>query len=153
MEATGQLYLTSDMNVTLDANYRYKVALPEFAFVKKKGTMNTIFVNITAFAKSIEIEPTILIKIIGKKLSTRSTLSGIQGQHDTNIIKNIIYTFIQDFLLCKSCDKPEVKLKVSSSDKTRLKQKCKACGNKTYIERDVDTDIIELLCKHIQTKN
>ena len=78
----------------------------------------------------------LLIKIIGKTLSCRSGVdkSGhyyLHGEYAAEHVKTVVYTFIQKYLLCSSCDKPEVNLKYKNG---KIKQKCRACGSNVYLQ-------------------
>ena len=48
----------------------------------------------------------------------------LQGQYTNIQIKQIIYDFVQNYLLCIACDKPEINLKYKND---KIKQKCRAC--------------------------
>lgn len=72
MESNGFLYLTNDENILLDTSYRYKICLPEFQYIIKKGTKITIFTNIELFCKQLLIDNlTLILHYLGKKLSSR----------------------------------------------------------------------------------
>ncbi len=149
MEQNGKLYLTSDENVLFDNNYRYKISKPEIIYVNKKGTNITILDNFDKFCTELIFDKTLLIKIIGKQLSCKTGIDKstnkyyLQGTYTNEQIKNIIYDFIQKYLLCVNCDKPEIDLKYK---KEKLKQKCRACGNNTYLQNH-NPDIIHILEK------
>jgi translation initiation factor 5 len=139
MEANNHVYLTSDETVLFDANYRYKIRCLEYAFALKKGTQITILTNLTEFATQLQYQVTVLIKIIGKKLSCKTGIDKstnqyyLQGLYTPNQVNKIIYDFIKSYLLCSQCDKPEV---ILTTNKGVCKQKCKACGYKGYITGD-----------------
>lgn len=149
MEQSGSLYLTSDESVLFDTNYRYKISIIEIAYLTKKGTKITIITNLDRFAKELIFDKDILLRILGKKLSCKSGLDKatnnyyLQGEYTSKQIKDILYPFIQNYLLCCSCDKPEVNIKYK---RDKIKQKCKACGSKNYLEH-CDLDIINVLSK------
>jgi translation initiation factor 2 beta subunit (eIF-2beta)/eIF-5 len=136
MEQGNKVYLTSDENVLYDFNYRYVIPSLIYEIINNKGTKITILVNYINFCELLHFDKDILIKIIGKKLSCKagihktSNLYYLQGDFNKNTINNIIYEFIREYLLCNSCDKPEVKLKYK---KSQIRQKCCACGYKGYI--------------------
>lgn len=147
MEQYGKLYLTSDENVLLDMNYRYIISTIELDYVIKKGTKNTLLTNFEEFCKQLEFDKNILIKIIGKKLSCRSGIEKssnifyLVGEYRREEVKYVINNFIQNYLLCIECDKPEIILKYKNE---KIKQKCKACGRNDYIKNG-DEDIIKIL--------
>jgi translation initiation factor 5 len=148
MEQNGKLYLTSDESVLFDDNYRYKISQIQISHITKKGTKITILTNIDEFSRELMFDKNIIIRILGKKLSCKSGRNKnndyyLQGEYATNDVKNILYEFIQHYLLCSSCDKPEIDIKVK---KNMVKQKCRACGNNSYLDSN-DLDIVNILNK------
>ncbi len=148
MEQNGKLYLTSDESVLFDTNYRYKISLIDISYKIKKGTKITIITNMDKFSKELLFDKDILIRILGKKLSCKSGVDKtnnyyLQGEHSNEQINEILYGFIKEYLLCTMCDKPEVNI---SYKKNQIKQKCRACGNKSYLE-NCDIDTVHILSK------
>jgi translation initiation factor 2 beta subunit (eIF-2beta)/eIF-5 len=148
MEQNNILYLTSDESVLFDNNYRYKISTIEVAHVIKKGTKITQITNMDKFCKELLFDKTMLIRIIGKKLSCKSGVDKfntfyLQGDFSTNQIKQVVYDFITHYLLCVVCDKPEVRIKHKNN---KIKQKCNACGNNSYLEH-VDHIVLNILSK------
>jgi translation initiation factor 2 beta subunit (eIF-2beta)/eIF-5 len=74
-----------------------------------------------------------------------TNLNYLIGKYTEKEIKTIVYNFIQKYLLCVLCDKPEVILKYTND---KIKQKCKACGNKCFINNNNDDDIIQIIKKY-----
>lgn len=149
MEQNGKLYLTSDQSVLFDTNYRYKISVIEITHLIKKGTKITVLTNMDKFSKELIFDKNLLIRILGKKLSCKSGIDKttnnyyLQGEFSSQQIKEILYGFIKDYLLCSTCDKPEVEIKCKND---KIKQKCKACGNNSYLS-DCDIDIINIIPK------
>lgn len=146
MELHNKLYLTSDKTVLLDEHYRYKISVLEISTVIKKGTQITIINNLNSFCNELLFEPKLLIKIIGKTLSCKSGKDTtdnyyLQGLYSSDRIKEIVYSFIKNYLLCISCDKPEINLKYKNK---KIKQLCRACGNNTYLT-NIPDDLIHIL--------
>jgi translation initiation factor 2 beta subunit (eIF-2beta)/eIF-5 len=130
MQTSTHLYLTSNDEVLFDENYRYKVANLKYKNITRKGKSITLIENFDAFCNSIMFNKDVLIKIIGKKLSTRFGIDKPTNlfyvQCETTRIDEIVCEFIKNYLLCKVCDKPEIVLK---NKKGKLTQTCSACGN------------------------
>lgn len=149
MEHNGKLYLTRDETILYDTNYRYKISLLEISYVIKKGTKNTILLNMDKFSKELLFDANILMRILGKKLSCKNCIDKsnnnyyLQGEHSREQINDILYSFIKKYLLCTMCDKPEVNI---AYKKNKIRQKCRACGNKSYLE-NCDIDIEHILSK------
>ncbi len=150
MEQNKRLYLTSDQSVLLDPNYRYVISTMEYKKMNKKGTIITTLENLETFSKLLLFDKNILIKVIGKKLSCKTgvdkstKLYFLQGDYIPSHINEIIYEFIRNYLLCKLCDKPEINLKIKNN---KIRQKCKACGNKCYLENS-DEDVNNIIIKN-----
>lgn len=151
MEGNGKLYLTRDESVLFDTNYRYKISLIEISHTIKKGTKITVLTNVDKFSKELMFDKNILIRIIGKKLSCKSGFDKtnnyyyLQGDHSIEQVKEILYGFIKEYLLCIMCDKPEVNITYKN---TQIKQKCRACGNKSYLTNG-DVDIVRILSRYV----
>lgn len=146
MEHNNKLYLTTDESVLFDNNYRYQISIIQSSIVLKKGTNIMVLDNFEQFCKELMFDPQLFIKIIGKELSCKSGMNKtnqyyLQGQYTSFEIKQVVYDFIQKHLLCISCDKPEINLKYK---KGKIKQKCRACGNNTYLE-NVKDEIVHAL--------
>lgn len=144
MEHNNKLYLTSDENILFDNHYRYQISIIQISCILKKGTYITLLDNFEKFCDELIFDKKILIKIIGKRLSCKSGIDKmgryyLQGNYSIIQIKDIIHTFIQNYLLCINCDKPEVNLKYKNN---KIKQKCKACGNNTYLNCNEDINNI-----------
>ena len=150
MEQNGRLYLTSDESVLFDTNYRYKISLIEIDYANRKGTKITILTNMDKFSKELMFDKNILIRILGKKLSCKSGIDKnniyyLQGEYSNEQVKRTLYSFIKEYLLCVTCNKPEVNIKYK---KNKIKQKCRSCGNKSYLD-NTDIDIVDILSKHL----
>ena len=60
-------------------------------------------------------------------------------------LNNIICNLIKDYLLCQLCDRPEVDL---YTKKHKLRQRCRACGEKNYVKPELEyTDIYDTIIK------
>jgi translation initiation factor 5 len=145
MENNSKLYLTSDECVLFDHHYRYQISPIQTSSMLKKGTHITILDNFVSFCNELLFDNKILIKVIGKSLSCKSGIDKtgkyyLQGNYTPIQVKDVIYTFIKTYLLCVNCDKPEVNLKHKNN---KIKQKCRACGNNTYL-LDCKEEIINI---------
>ena len=153
MLSNNKTYLCSDESVTYDPNYRYKIDAPLYEATKKKGANITCFTNSESFASAIEMDHLLLIKLIGSELSCQSSIDkdlkcGVfKVLFEVSQINSIISNIIQGFLLCQMCDKPEV---ILFKKKHKLRQQCKACGEKNYIKSELELTIMyELILKVI----
>jgi translation initiation factor 2 beta subunit (eIF-2beta)/eIF-5 len=136
MEQNGKFYLTRNEEKLFDDNYRYRILLPEFAKGNHKGTPITIFTNYEEFCDALEIDKNLLMRIIAGNLSCRTgILKGtnnhyLLGNYSREDIMQIISNYVQEYLICRVCDYPEVATKYKNR---QLRHKCKACGSKYYL--------------------
>ncbi len=150
MEHNNKLYLTKNKEILKDNNYRYIISNIEIIHILKKNKYITILDNFNSFCDELLFDKNIFIKIISKILSCKTGINDmnkyfLQGKYTDEQIKNTIYMFIQKYLLCIACDKPEVFIKYKNN---KINQKCNACGNITYLD-NCKQEIIDILknCK------
>lgn len=138
METSTKVYLTNNEMDLFDPNFRYQINKLQFRKATKKGRITTIIDNLDEFCAGLEIPSNVLLSVIGRELSTRTSTDAIQCTHslqgdiDIKNINTVVYTFIQSFVLCVNCGNPEVILRAKKST-NKIKQTCKACGNIQYL--------------------
>jgi len=123
--------MSININNTDDEDYRYK--MPKIS-IKLGGAGNGIFTtinNMNEIAESLNTPPDIIYKYISYTLGSafnekKNTFTG----HHTNI-QYIIYDYINFFVLCPTCNIPELTyaLQKINSKNYNLISKCSACGN------------------------
>lgn len=153
MEQEGQIYLTRNEDKLYDNNYRYRIIAPQFARANHKGTPITVFSNYGDFCTALEIDQNLLMRIIAGNLSCRTgKIKGtgenyLQGTYPRDVIVEIICNYIQEYMICHTCDYPEVKMKYKNS---QIQHKCRACGTKYYLDEHTDKeyDITLKFLKH-----
>lgn len=153
MLANNKLYLCTDDSVTYDTNYRYKIDIPLYEIKKRKGALYSYFINSDKIASYLNIDHVTLIKSIGSELSCQSnvdndTCSGyFRGTYESSQLNGILCNFIKNYLICQSCDKPEIKLYLKNN---KIRQKCKACGEKHYVKSEIEfSDSYGIVKKHL----
>jgi translation initiation factor 2 beta subunit (eIF-2beta)/eIF-5 len=152
MEQSGKIYMCSDESTLFDQNYRYQVNIPVFDTINQKGTDITLFINSDKFAKSIQINEETLVKILATKLSCQGGIEKhlkvgyFKGKYAHGQITSHICGFIRTYLLCKSCDRPEVIIQLK---KKKLRQTCAACGAKTFIEDNCFDKTYDIVTKSL----
>ena len=148
MEHAKYIYLTSNEEVLMDENYRYKICKPMYKLLTKKGKLITTFENLNEFSKQLHITPKVLIKVLIKVLHCASghneQVGYFVGQFNAYQINMHLCQFIQSYWLCYLCSTPEVIMTTSKNNK-RLKHKCKACGGKRYIDNNNDDKCYNVL--------
>jgi len=119
----------------LDPGYRYKMH-PLKVHVEGKGKMvKTILDNIDLVAKDLERPTDYITKYFSYELSVqyqiknkKHTLGSARSAED---LLRLLDVFIENLLLCETCNNPETVLCIS---KNQLALRCKACGHKTYVQ-------------------
>ncbi len=97
----------------------------------------TIWKNFVKVAKDLNREPDMLYKFVMKEISTSSTIVNDQslvlnGVFDNYKINQILDKFINNFVLCSACKKPDTKLATHNGVKIL---KCSACGATTPLSK------------------
>jgi len=117
-----------------DAFYRYK--MPRLiAKVEGKGNgIKTVIPNMADIARSLGRPPTYPTKFFGCELGAQTQFDHkndryiVNGSHDAAKLQDLLFTFIDKFVLCENCENPETVLKVNTK-KGIINSSCKACGH------------------------
>jgi translation initiation factor 5 len=118
-----------------DVHFRYK--MPKL--IIKQETTHLKILNLSDVAKSLHTKPKYIIKYFGYELGTSSNYSSsdsfgtLNGEYTFLQIENLLYKFIDKFILCYQCLLPETYLKLNS-DSTKLRMKCNSCGFRKSIK-------------------
>lgn len=135
----NMFYLTSKEECLNDPEYRYRIAKPIFQVVGKKGNNTTLFKNSEYYAEKLGFPSLIFSKYIGYKLScptiidkTENNCVGWKGVYSSEIIIEYLKEFIQSFVLCPTCDYPEIDLILN--DKKNILINCRSCGTNCQIQ-------------------
>ncbi|KAF8260040.1 domain found in IF2B/IF5-domain-containing protein [Lactarius quietus] len=56
----------------------------------------------------------------------------VSGKHDATRLRELLYRFIEKFVLCGSCKNPETDLIVTKNE--MIVRDCKACGERTGVD-------------------
>jgi len=125
---------------TKDPHYRYK--MPKLT-AKVEGNGNgikTVITNMVAIAKALGRPPSYPTKYFGCELGAQVAMNNeiyvVNGSHDEAKLINLLYSFINKFVLCQKCKNPETSLSVSTS-KQIISQKCIACGHEATINKSI----------------
>jgi len=90
----------------------------------------TIWKNFVKVSKDLNRDTDLLYKFVMKEISTSSTIVNNQslvlnGTFDNNKINNILDKFINTFVLCSACKKPDTQISTKNGIKVL---RCTACG-------------------------
>jgi translation initiation factor 2 beta subunit (eIF-2beta)/eIF-5 len=135
METSSKVYLTNNEMDLYDPNFRYQINKLQYRKATKKGRVTTIIDNLDEFCLGLDVPSNVLLSVIGRELSTRTStghVHSLQGEFDAKTINVVVYTFIQSFVLCVNCGNPEVILRAKKAT-NKIKQTCKACGSNQYL--------------------
>lgn len=116
-----------------DPFYRYK--MPKL-LAKVEGSGNgikTVVPNMVDIAKALARPPAYPTKFFGYELGAQVQMDEkteryiVNGNHTQEKLQDLLFSFIEKFVLCRSCDNPETSLKVTK--KKTIEQSCVACGH------------------------
>lgn len=146
-----------NINNSEDISYRYQMAKIS---IKHGGNGNgkyTTLNNIDDIAQSLNAPSEIICKFISFSCgsSYNEKDKSITGHH-TNI-QNIIFDYINNFVICPSCNIPELiyYLEKISSKKYNLICKCSACGNINKLKNSnkINEKCIDTIIKYLIREN
>jgi len=133
----------------LDPNYRYKMPGLELKIEpipKNRRRSQTTIINIERVAKALGVQgipPEFILKWVSLELGAQMkvikevrksrtvTFYNILAAIQINHIQPKLINFIENWILCRTCENPETDL--WNLDKTRIVQMCYACGTKNEI--------------------
>lgn len=124
----------------VDPSYRYK--MPRLISKKEsRGTgSKTCIMNMGDVACNLNRNPIYCVKFFGYELGASTSYSNkkgegertiINGHHDTQVFQGLLDKFIEKYVLCQSCNLPEIDILVR---KDSIVGSCKACGCKTGLD-------------------
>ena len=115
-----------------DKFYRYK--MPELK-IKLEGKGNgkvCVLQNLTEVATSLSIPEEFIIKYFSLQLGTKYKNNILNGHNTESNLTKLLYQFITDFILCKSCLIPELSYDYDKK-KNILYTNCSACPSMNEI--------------------
>jgi translation initiation factor 5 len=99
----------------------------------------TVVSNLTEIARALNRREEEILKFISYEAGTQTKVKNdkmtINKAMMPNDLQNIIYDYIERFVLCSDCDNPETYYKFKLK-KDRVYRKCKACGGKNRIKNE-----------------
>lgn len=120
-----------------DPSYRYQMPTLTIKHEGRTGGTKTRLTNLAEIAGAIGRPEEFIMKYITNKLSCASYVKEsnyiLQGTFTLEQIKDALYAYIQEYVLCPTCKLPETVLSYSGKTSV-LSHKCAACGAKTSIK-------------------
>ncbi|KAI5159999.1 translation initiation factor 5 [Nematocida ausubeli] len=117
-----------------DVFYRYKMPEIEVKIEGRGNGIKTVLVNIEDIAKSLDRDPKYITKYLSYDLGTLSSVDEtnskyiINGSHTSEKVQSCIFKFIEEFILCKSCERNPETVLFTDANRKHIQQRCKACG-------------------------
>jgi translation initiation factor 2 subunit 2 len=112
----------------IEGKGRFHLAKPD---IEKAGA-RTIIINFLEIAGSLRRDPDDMFKFLLQQLATKGELAGqratIQGVFTQDQVARKIDLYMNMYVLCPKCGKPDTKL---IHEKGRELIKCEACGEKS----------------------
>lgn len=115
-----------------DTSYRYKMPYLVSSNAGRGNGCYTIIENLSSVSESFNHPASIVLKFIGTVLgaSTNENKCTITGHYSNDKLIEIIYQYINMFVICPNCNIPELIPNVEGKKKNRkLIMTCSACGN------------------------
>lgn len=123
---------------------RYKMPKLEVQIEGRASNTRTILQNLSEVALSLKRPAIILLKYIGyekgTQTDTKNNKYSIKGSYNEKELQDLIYTFIEKYVLCDECNNPET---CYIFEKNIIVRKCYACGSKTKVEKGRIYNLIE----------
>jgi translation initiation factor 5 len=100
--------------------------------------IKTVVPNTSDVARALSRPPTYPIKFFGSELGAQIILDGkndryiVKGKHDATRLRDLLYGFIEKFVLCGSCKNPKTDLIITTNE--MIVRHCKACGERTGVD-------------------
>jgi|SRR3972149_3818034 len=110
-----------------DPFYRYKRDQIQIRLDKSN---QTILLNISSIAKSLERTPELLLKFLQYEFNTQCNTKKqtLQGKYTISQIEEKINLFADELVKCGVCENPETQLKIK---KDEIYLRCSSCGGKS----------------------
>jgi len=146
-----------NVNNSNDINYRYQMPKVNIKYGGNGNGKYTIINNINEIANAINTPSEIIYKFIstscGSAYNEKEKI--INGTH--NGIQNIIFDFIDNFVICEICGIPELNyyLEKISAKKSNLICKCSACGSINMLKKNskINEKCIDTIIKYLGKGN
>jgi translation initiation factor 5 len=110
--------------------------------IEGKGNgIKTVIPNMSDVARALSRPPTYTTKFFGCELGAQTSFDekndrySVNGAHNAERLRELLDTFIDKFVLCKSCKNPETELIILKVNRTEdIIRDCKACGERTGVD-------------------
>ncbi|KAJ1959971.1 eukaryotic translation initiation factor 5 [Dipsacomyces acuminosporus] len=121
-----------------DSFYRYKMPKLQSKIEGKGNGIKTVLPNISEVSRALSRPPSYPTKYFGSELGAQVKIEDkndryiVNGAHDVNKLQDLLYGFIDRFVLCGNCKNPETDL-IITKDAAIIRQ-CMACGQRSDVD-------------------
>jgi len=149
--------MSININNTDDENYRYKMPKVSIKFGGAGNGIFTIIDNMDEIGDALNTPPDIIYKYIAYTLGSafNEKKKSFTGHHKN--IQNIIFDYINFFVICPSCSIPELTYSLNkiNSRNYDLISKCSSCGNSHILKstNKINEKCMESIIKFMQKMN
>jgi translation initiation factor 2 beta subunit (eIF-2beta)/eIF-5 len=123
-----------NINGSDDMFYRYKMDSVSVNVVGKGKMIRTYINNIDKISSQINRSQDIIMKYLSYETNSITKDNWIGLDITGKKIQELIYKFINCYILCKQCGNPETEFNVNGTGKNALlEMHCTSCGNTSNI--------------------
>jgi len=98
----------------------------------------TVFLNFKDICDALNRDPKHVLKFLSKEMATLATTEGaravFQGVFKEDTINNLIKTYVQRYVICPVCKRPDTRI---MRDKRLSFLVCEACGARSSISEKI----------------
>ncbi|KAJ1020784.1 hypothetical protein NDA16_004174 [Ustilago loliicola] len=133
-ELLGRVFKTlRDQNPTLSGDKKKFTMVPPQ--VARDGSKKTVFANVVDICKRMHRQPEHVIQFLFAELGTIGSVDGsqrlvIRGRFQPKQIENVLRRYITEYVICKTCKRPETKL---SKENRIFFVTCEKCGSQRSV--------------------
>jgi len=151
-EKEGKMSNMINVNGSEDPAYRYKMPRLVGKIEGRGNGIKTVIVNASEIAASLHRPTAEVTKFFGcelgamSKYEEKSDRAIVNGAFETKDLQQMLFKYINLFLLCPHCGNPETVMEVRGKKKAAMIWlNCKACGS--VAEADNTHGVVPLLLK------
>ncbi|KAJ1643349.1 eukaryotic translation initiation factor 5 [Coemansia asiatica] len=132
---SGKINIRRDTN---DQFYRYKMPRLQGKIEGKGNGIKTVLPNIVEVSRALSRPPAYATKYFGSELGAQTKIEEkndkyiVNGAHEVAKLQDLLYNFIDKFVLCGDCKNPETDL-IITKEQTIVRH-CMACGKRTDVD-------------------
>ncbi|KAJ2383861.1 eukaryotic translation initiation factor 5, partial [Coemansia sp. RSA 2603] len=134
---SGKINIRRD---TQDTFYRYKMPRLQGKIEGKGNGIKTVLPNIVDVSRALSRPPSYATKYFGYELGAQTKNDEkiekfiVNGAHEVPKLQELLYDFIDRFVLCGDCKNPETDLIITKDKDQKIIRQCMACGKRTDVD-------------------